>query len=39
MENIILTLLSIPRIGRKSVDLFIKEIKENPKDEKDRYIK
>lgn len=35
MENIILTLLSIPRIGRKSVDLFIKEIKENPKDEKD----
>jgi len=35
MENIILTLLSIPRIGRKSVDLFIKNIKENPKDEKD----
>ena len=35
MENIILTLLSIPRVGRKSVDLFINEIKENPKDEKD----
>lgn len=35
MENIILTLLSIPKIGRKSVDYFIKYIKEKPKDEND----
>ena len=35
MENIILTLLSIPKIGRKSVDYFIRYMKEKPKDEND----
>ena len=35
MKNIILTLLSIPRIGRKSVDYFIKYMKEVPKTEND----
>ena len=35
MENIILTLLSIPKIGRKSVDYFITSMKEVPKNEKD----
>lgn len=35
MKNIILTLLSIPKVGRKSVDYFIKSIKEVPKNEND----
>lgn len=35
MKNIILTLLSIPKIGRKSVDYFIKYMKEVPKNEND----
>ena len=36
MKNIILTLLSIPKIGRKSVDYFIDYMKEEPQNEKDR---
>lgn len=35
MKNIILTLLSIPKIGRKSVDYFIDYMKEEPKNEND----
>ena len=35
MENIILALLSIPKIGRKSVDYFIKYMKEKPTNEND----
>lgn len=35
MNNIILTLLSIPKIGRKSIDYFITTMKEIPKSEKD----
>ncbi|WP_296647742.1 DNA-processing protein DprA [Romboutsia sp. 13368] len=35
MENIILTLLSIPKVGRKSVDYFIRYMKEKPKNEND----
>lgn len=35
MKNIILTLLSIPKVGRKSVDYFIKYMKEVPKNEND----
>lgn len=35
MKNIILTLLSIPKIGRKSVDYFIEYMKEEPKNEND----
>ena len=35
MNNIILTLLSIHRIGRKSVDYFITSMKEVTKNEKD----
>ena len=35
MNNIILTLLSIPRVGRKSVNYFITNMKEIPKSEKD----
>jgi len=40
MNNIILTLLSIHRIGRKSVDYFITSMKEVAKNEKrySRYI-
>lgn len=35
MKNIILTLLSIPKIGRKSVDYFIDYMKEEPQNEND----
>lgn len=35
MENIILTLLDIPKIGRKSVNCFIESMKDKPKNEND----
>ena len=35
MKNIILTLLSIPKVGKKSVGYFIKYIQEIPKNEND----
>ena len=35
MKNIILTLLSIPKVGKKSVGYFIKYMQEIPKNEND----
>ena len=35
MKNIILTLLSIPKVGKKSVNYFTTNMKEIPKSEKD----
>ena len=35
MKNIILTLLSIPKVGKKSVGYFIKYMLEIPKNEND----
>ena len=39
MKNIILTLLSIPKVGKKSVGYFIKYMQEIPKNENDYTIK
>lgn len=35
MDNLILTLLSIPKVGKKTIDYFIQNINTLPKDEKD----